>query len=366
MIRFIRYLPVSTFICIMLSCYSCKNKTTSIQPEIKDLTVSVYASGTIKSKNQYQVFSKVSGIVQKIFVKEGDEVKKGDVLFQLNADNVKLNTENARLAANNAEIINNRNKLEDLQNTIALARKKLTNDSLILIRQKKLWANHIGSEVDLEQKELNFDNSKTNLESALYRYEDLQKQLNLAARQSKNNFNISKILENDLLIRSEIDGKVYSILKEQNELVTSQTPVAIVGDASSFIIDLSIDEHDIVSIATGQQVIIRMDSYKDKVYEAKITSVDPIMNERTRTFRAEAIFVTAPETLYPGLSAEGNIIINTKQNGLIIPRNYLINDSTVLLESGEIQKVKTGLEDYDYVEIIDGLSNSSKIMLPKK
>nr|MBK9653240.1 efflux RND transporter periplasmic adaptor subunit [Bacteroidota bacterium] len=345
---------------------SCKNKTETISPETKGITESVYASGTIKSQNQYQVFSKVSGILQTIFVKEGDTIKKGDALFQLNNDNARLSTDNARLAAQTADYINNKNKLEYLKNVIALARKKLATDSLLFERQKNLWQKNIGSKVDLEQKELNFDNAKTNLESAIYKFDDLQKQLKLASGQSKNNLNISKILQSDLLIKSEVNGRVYSILKEQNELVTSQTPIAVIGDATSFLVELNIDEHDIVDIKIGQQIIIRMDSYKDKVFEAKLTTLDPIMNERTRTFKAEASFETKPETLYPGLSVEANIVISTKPNALTIPRSYLINDTTVMLENGELQNVKTGLMDYDYVEITSGISSTSKLILPKK
>lgn len=361
-----RAVPMLLLLCVLNILFSCTQNTQSITPQTKGITESVYASGTIKSKNQYQVFSKVNGILQTTFVKEGDTVKKGDALFQLNNDNAKLSTDNAQLAAQTADYINNKNKLDDVKSVIALARKKIKTDSLLFERQKNLWQNKIGSKVELEQKELNFENSKTNLESALYKFDDLQKQLKLASGQSKNNLSISKILQSDLLIKSEVNGRVYSILKEQNELVTNQSPLAIIGDAASFFVELNIDEHDIVDIKIGQQLIIRMDSYKDQVFEAKLTSLDPIMNERTRTFKAEAIFVTKPQTLYPGLSVEANIVINTKANAMTIPRNYLIDDTTVMLENGELQSVKTGLMDYDYVEITSGLSSTSKIIFPKK
>lgn len=356
----------SLCVTLLLSCLSCNEKQASVQPEIKNISESVYASGIIKSKNQYQVYSKVSGLLKTIYVKEGDRVKKGDKLFQLHDDNVHLSTDNARLQAAYSDYNANLGKLEDLRNAIALGRKKLSIDSLLYIRQLHLWENNIGSKVDLEQKEINFENSKTALMNALFRYDDLQKQLQFSSSQSRNNLMISKTNENDFLIKSEVDGVVYKIYREQNELVTSQSPVAVIGDVSEFIVELNIDEKDIVKIKTGQQVLVRMDSYKGEIFEAAVSSIDPILNERTRTFNGEAIFINKPPVLYPNLTAETNIVIQTKASALTIPRNYLVNDSMVMLEDGTLKKITTGLKDYNLVEITEGLTGSSKITLPEK
>lgn len=351
---------------LTLFIFSCGTKNVPIQPEIENITEAVYASGIIKSKNQYQVFSKSIGILQTAFVKEGDLVKRGEALFQLNNDNARLTTDNARLTAANSAYTSNLDKLEDLKNIISATRKKFTTDSLLLVRQKNLWENKIGTKIELEQRELNFENSKTAVASAIVKYDDLQKQLKLLSGQSQNNLLISKTFESDLLIKSEVDGKVYSINKEQNELVTTQQPIAVIGDAEVFVVELNVDEHDIVKIKTGQQVLIRMDSYKGEVFEGVISSIDPMMNERTRTFKTEATFVKKPSMLYPNLTVEANIVISTKQNALTIPRNYLVNDSMVMMEDGDLHKVTTGLVDYKLVEITDGITSTSKIILPVK
>lgn len=345
---------------------ACGNKKSAISPEVKTITESVYASGIIKSKNQYEVFTKVNGIIKTIFVKEGDAVKKGDPLFQIDNSNAKLSTENARLAAATSDYATNLDKLNDAKNAIQLARKKLATDSLLWVRQKNLWASNVGTKVELEQRELNYDNSKNSLAGALVKYDDLQRQLKLASGQSKNNLNISKTLEDDLIIRSDVDGTVYKINKEQGELLTTQAPVAVLGASGEFIIELNIDEHDIVNVKPGMQVLVRMDSYKSQVFEGTVSNIDPMMNERTRTFKAEAIFTRKPEVLYPGLTVESNIVIRTKQNALTIPRNYLINDSVVTLENGDLQTIKAGLMDYNLVEVISGVTATSKITMPSK
>jgi HlyD family secretion protein len=79
--------------------FACKTKTENTRPTIEKITESVYASGIVKSKNQYQVFSTVNGIIQKIWVKEGDLVKKGDPLFTIENEISKLQSDNAKLAA---------------------------------------------------------------------------------------------------------------------------------------------------------------------------------------------------------------------------------------------------------------------------
>lgn len=88
------------------------------------------------------------------------------------------------------------------------------------------------------------------------------------------------------------------------------------------------------------------------------------MNERSRSFTVEAGFVSKPPVLYPNLTMEANIVIQTKEHALVIPRNFLLNDTTVLVGKDEKRKVVTGLKDYQKAEIISGLSASDIIYRP--
>ena len=343
---------------------SCSKKIASISPELKNITESVYASGFIKSKNQYEVLAKTNGIIKEILVTEGTLVKKGDPIFHLENQDLSIVTKNARLVSSTADYSRNLDKLQDAQKAIDMANKKLANDSLLYQRQKNLWSQNIGSKVDFEQKELNFENSKVVLARAKTNYEDLNRQLRLLSDQSKNNLEIAKLLEDDFIIRSEVNGVVYKVNREVGELINGADPAAIIG-TDEFIIELSVDELDIVKIKTGQKVIILMDSYKSQAFEGEIIAIDPMMNSRTRSFRVNAIFTKKPRELFPNLTAEANILIQTKQDALTIPRNYLLNDSTVILEGGKLQKVVTGLMDYDLVEIKSGIDKDTKIEVPK-
>ncbi len=232
------------------------------------------------------------------------------------------------------------------------------------MRQRGLWAQQIGSKVELEQRELAYTSSVNNYESAVLRYKDLQKQLKFAAAQSQKLLSISKTLAQDFIIRSQTDGRVYSISKELGEIVNIQSPVAIIGDAEEFEAELQIDESDIARIRLEQRVLLTLDSYKGQVLEAAIAKIDPLMNERTRTFTIVANFTKKPPTLYPNLTTEANIVIQTKEKAMTIPRAYLLNDSLVILENKEKRKVEIGLKDYMKVEILSGLSASETILSP--
>ncbi len=357
------YFQISLAIFLMAGCVSKKEK---IQPTVEDISESVYASGVIKSKNQYQVFSSVNGIIQKILVSEGDLVESGDPLMKVDNDAAQLSTENARLAAEYAKLNANAEKLDELKAAINLAKSKKQNDSLLLVRQRNLWANQIGTRVELEQRELSYKNSSTAYKSALLRYQDTKKQLDFASRQAQKNLQISQTLTSDYTVKSQAKGKVYSILKEQGEMVNTQTPIAVIGDADEFILELQVDEYDIARVKPGHKVLLTLDSYKGQVFEARIEKINPAMNARTRSFTVDASFISSPPALYPNLTVEANIIIQSKDNALTIPRPYLVDGTYVLNEDNEKVKVKVGLKDFQKVEILDGLTKDDILVKPAK
>ena len=129
-------------------------------------------------------------------------------------------------------------------------------------------------------------------------------------------------------------------------------------------LELQVDEYDVEKIKPGQKLLLTMDSYKNKVFEATVTRIIPFMSDRTRSFTVEAAFVTRPPVLYPNLTVEANIVIQTKEKAITIPTDYLLNDSLVILPSGEKKKVVTGLKDYRKVEIISGLTAADEIVKP--
>ena len=359
-------MKILPYFLLLLSLLSCKKAAEKGHASIENVTESVYASGIIKSKNQYQAFATVNGLIQKTLVSEGDFVKKGDPLFTIFNETSKLNVDNAQIAADFADFSTKDDRLNELKVTIDIAQKKMINDSLLWIRQKNLWAQEIGSKVEVEQRSLAYNNAVASYQSAIFRFNELKKQLNFAASQAQKNLSISKTIQKDYTVRSQIDGRVYSILKEQGEIVTPQTPLLVIGDGEQFIIELQVDETDIAKTKVGQKVLISLDSYKGNVFEAKVARINPIMNERSRTFTVEAIFIQKPTTLYPNLTTEANIVLSTKEKTLTIPRTYLIDETFVMLENKEKRKVEIGLKDYQKVEILSGITANDILLKPIK
>jgi len=343
---------------------SCGNKKEKVSPLKETITESVYASGIIKSINQYQVFSPVNGLIQKILVQEGDTVKINDDIFRVKSETARLNTENAQLASDYGTVNSNSGKLNEAQANINFLKTKLKNDSLLMERQRNLWAEQIGTRNELDQRELAYKNAVAAYSAAVFRYQDLKRQLSFTEAQSKNNLQISKTIAGDYTIKSQVNGRVYNIIKKEGESVTTQTAVAVIGGAGDFIIELQVDEYDIQKIFAGQKVLIKMDSYKNEVFEARVDRIIPFMNERSRSFTVEAVFITKPTALFPNLTVEANVIIQTKNDAITIPVDYLINDSLVMLSSGEKKKLVTGLKDYRKVEILRGLSTADVIIKP--
>lgn len=346
---------------ILVSCGSKQEKT---KPIYEKITESVYASGIVKSSNQYEVFSRVNGIVDKRLAKEGDLVDKGGAIVQLSGVTAQLQAENARIAAEHATQTANSQRLAELRLSIDLAKIKLEQDAIQLNRQRNLWAQQIGSRNELDQRELAWKTSRNNYDAACLRYAELKREISFGEKQAFKNLEISKSQVNDYTIKSEYSGKVYEILVEEGEMVTIQQPIAVVGDASSFLLELQVDEYDIARVRPGQKIIITMDSYRGQLFQAVVTKVKPFMHERSKTFTVEAQFLQPPSILYPNLTCEANIVVAQKENALTIPRACLLEGNYVLLANKEKRKVITGLMDYQKVEIIKGITASDLILKP--
>lgn len=350
--------------CSLLFLFSCGGKNETTYPTIESITHSVYATGVIKSKGQYEVYAKVPGIIEEIKIQEGQMIKKDQPLIRLSDASQKLNYENAQIFANYSSLKSNTEKIHQAQNELDVAQLKMENELSLLERQKKLWAQEIGTKNELDQRELNYKNAATNFTLNKLRLDDLKKQLDFQTKQSEKNVAISSVNMNDYTIKSQVNGKVFKINKKLGELATTQSALAVIGSAEDYYIELQVDEYDINKIKLGQKVVLNMDSHKGFVFEAIVEKIYPIMNEQSKSFKLDAVFTKLPEHLFPNLSAVANIVIEVKPNAITIPRAYLIEDTYVLLANKEKRKVTTGLKDYEKVEVLNGITTKDQLVKP--
>lgn len=352
------------FACSIFCFVECKPSTESTFPKRENISESVYASGLIKAQGQYQAFVNASGTVQEIFVKEGDTVAVGTPILSLYNESTRINRELAEVARDYADRRANQEKLRDLERAIDLAKNKLLNDSLLYARQQSLRSQGIGSAVELEQRKLNYENARTTYQNSVFKFQDVKREIDFNERNASKNLAITKALESELVLKSEMNGIVYSILKEKGEMVSPQMALAIVGSAAEFVLELKVDEFDIVKVKQGQDILVTMDSYRGEVFEATVSRIFPIMDEKSKTFTVEGTFKSAPPKLYPNLTLEANIIIQSKPGALTIPRAFLLRNNSVITAMGDTLRLKLGLMDYEKVEVLEGLDEKTEIIKP--
>ncbi len=346
---------------------SCGGKNSGIKPQTVPITESVYASVIIQPDSLYQAYAVVSGIVEQNLVQEGDLILRGDALVKIKNDAPELNLANARLSLEQArdDLMGRNNALSDLENQIETMRLQQKDDSLNFERQRRLWEQNIGTQTEFEKRRLAYQLSSNQLTNLRVSYRRLRQDLEIRYQQALNNYEVARVNTGDYTVRSKIDGKVYDLQKEPGENVSMQEPVATIGSASNFIIEMLIDERDIARVKSGQEVLVTLEAFDDKVFNARVTKIYPQKNDRTQTFKVEAQFDKAsPEVLYAGLSGEANIVIDRKESALTIPSEYLTGTSRVITDSGEME-VLIGLKSLDRVEILSGIDSETIIYKPE-
>ncbi|ESU20368.1 hypothetical protein FEDK69T_28860 [Flavobacterium enshiense DK69] len=346
---------------------ACKNNNAGIRPMVSDITQSVYASGTVKAEGQYVVYSTVNGELKKINVVAGDLINKGQPLFELNSEKAKLATENAQLAyeLSTEQSSYIKNKVAEMELKVISARDKVSLDESVYKRNKNVINQGGISQVDFERSEVAYKNSKLAYESAQRQLEELRIQLKNEEKRNQVNLKLNLENQSDFTVKSIFSGKLFDVLVKEGDLVTPNTPLAVIGKAGSYIVELNVDENDMALVKKNQEVLVTMDSYKGNVFRAVVDKIYPIMDERSHTFKIEAKFIQTPENLYPNLTVEANIIIATKKQAIVIPKQYLVDKTYVLVDHDKKRKIKIGLFDYEKVEVLKGLKADETIYLPK-
>ncbi len=368
MIRKITPSPVVLFgyACLAL-CSSCGGGTEKLLPEKQKITESVYTSVTIQPDSLYQVYAAVSGILEKNLVEEGEVVHKGDPILQVINSTPRLNAENAALTLKLAKenYSGNNTVLKSLKDEIAAARLRLQNDSINYYRQKNLREQNIGSEVEYENRKLAYELTSNQLQVLRNQFERTSTELSTKLEQARNNFKTATINTSDFTVKSEINGTVYALYKEPGEIVNSMEPLAAVGSSGQFLVEMLVDEVDIVKLRMGQRALITLDAYGNEVFEATVSKIYPKKDERTQTFKVEAVFKTPPQTLYPGLAGEGNVVVREKDEALTIPKSYIAEGNKVHTENGMVE-VTLGLQNLERAEVLSGLEADTYILKPEE
>jgi multidrug efflux pump subunit AcrA (membrane-fusion protein) len=363
-----KYLTILFFVFIIVS--GCKENP-SVHPVRKNIVETVYASGTIIPTNEYTVYSLANGTIVEKKATEGDSVSKGSVLYLVRNDAVKARAEAAEQAYQTSvgNLGANSPIIADLKLTMQNAEAKFHNDSLEYIRAKSLLESNAIAKSQFDQISNAYTISRNQRQSAEERYHSALRDLKLAASNSKSQLATARNDLDNYSIASDASGFVFQTLKEEGEAVRVGEPVALLGEKDRRTIKLAVDQQDIDKIRNGQKVLLKTDITGSKIYEAKVVKVYWVMNPADQTFRVDAEFTGEAPTGFVHGSVEANIVIQKKENALIIPRTYLLGGDSVLTHfSGKDVRVavKPGILTLDDAEIDSGIDEKTEIVLPSQ
>jgi multidrug efflux pump subunit AcrA (membrane-fusion protein) len=357
------YLFYATSLVVLVSC---GNKAET-RPERKDIVDAVFASGHTENFDQYTITANTDGFVAKAFVKEGDTVKAGQLLFRVQSDVQQTQVRNAYtnldFALTNAD--SGSPQIQQLKLQIAQAREKLAVDSTNYQRYSRLVGSRAVSLTDFDNAQLNFTNSRSSLAVLEKNLADLQRNLKLNVDNAQAQYDIQRENDQYNYLVSQAGGVVMNVGKKTGDYVKKGDPIATLG-TGSVIIKLDIAEDDIRRVRVGQRTLISLNSSKEETFKATITKIYPAFNTTDQSFVAEASFDTVPPMLLNGTQLQANIIIGTKKDALIIPSWYLVNDRYVYTSgSREKRSVETGIRTLEWTEVTRGLNEKDVITEPK-
>lgn len=355
------------FLILSLVVFSCNNSTTAVKPQVKAITEAVYASGYLVSGDEYEVFSQAEGFVAEKIVADGDPVKRGDVLYILESGQQSSRFDLARKSY--AQAVANYEEespvMREITAALSSARSKMKFDSVNHVRFSNLLERNATTRAEYDRMRLAWENSRNDYLLQQSRYDKLRTQLYLELENARSTLAIAANESGRYSIRSQVDGKVLRTLKEKGELVRRTEALAVVGNDSSWYLELGVDELDIQRVQEGQEVFVSIDAYPGKVYKATVAKIYPYVNRQQQSIRVDAVLEEKLPGFFSGLAVEANILIRRKENALIVPVSALQGNDSLLVQTPEGSskvKVYTGIRTLEEVEILSGIDSLSSII----
>ena len=355
------------FISILSLLITSCNNIQGVKPIHKDIVDAVFASGKAMTLNEYKVTAYSEGYLIASLVSEGDSVKSGQALFRIQndvqqtqvtnaADNLKYAEEKASATAP---------QLQQLQEQIDQALIKKHTDSINLIRYQKLIKTNAVAKADYDNVSLVYTNDISTIKVLEKQLADLKQTLANNVVNAKAQYEIQQQNNGFYTLTSGASGLILNVYKKNGDMVKKGETVADMG-SGKIVAKLNIAEDDIQRIALKQQVLISLNTDKEKIYKAYISKIYPSFDANSQSFLVEATFINKPAILKDGTQLQANIIVDQKKNVMVIPAAYLLEgDSISLIESHQRKAIKTGIKTLEWIEVTGGLQENETIELPK-
>ncbi|HYK02028.1 MAG TPA: efflux RND transporter periplasmic adaptor subunit [Thermoanaerobaculia bacterium] len=336
--------------------------------ERTDLTSKVTANGQIDAQRKVDLSANVMGQIVNLAVREGDVVKKGDFLLQIDQKQLAASAQGAE--ASMRALFSDRDSAR-----ATLAEAQLTYD-----RARSNVEQRISPQADLDRARASLESARANVRAIEQRIE--QSRANVAAARDT----LSKTT-----MTAPMAGIITALPVEEGEVAVigtmnnPGTKLLTIADMSVVEAVMEVDETDVPNVKVGQRATVTVDAYPNKTFEGVVTEVgsSPMVNS---TGGAEAInfevkiqLTNPPAGIRPGFSASADIITGTRSKALAIPIQALVvrekpaatpgakaveEEGVYLHKEGKAQfvTVVTGLSGDSNIEIVRGLTAGQQIV----
>ncbi|MBS4072906.1 efflux RND transporter periplasmic adaptor subunit [Algoriphagus aquatilis] len=353
----------------------------------------VSASGEIQPEVEVKLSPDVAGEIIELNVQEGDSVEMGRLLVKIRPDNFISALDRTR-ANLNQQMAN----LAQSKASLQRAEAQFTRSELDFKRQKTLHDSKAISDADYEQAVANYITAQKDLEAAkqsVVAAEFIVKSSQASVNEASENLRLTNV-------NSPVSGIVSSLKVEQGERVvgTQQmagTEMMTIADLSRMEVRVDVNENDIVRLSLGDTTIIDVDAYSStgKKFKGIVTSIANTANTKASAdavteFKVKIrILNESYQDLVkagnrypfrPGMTASVEIMTNAKNDAVAIPLSAVTTREThqdtlsggttkskeivFVSENGEakIRVVKTGISDYENIEILEGLKEGDEVI----
>ena len=383
-----------------------------------DLIVSVSGSGSIDVSNEARLVFGTSGRIDKIFINEGDEVTKGEVLAKLDTAPLELALTQAQVTLAQAQIAQTQaqiaqapaqaaltqaqaaltqaqavrtqaqialnlaeDNLEDADDLLRRLKRFLARNNSKLEAAKVLFetaglefeaaeAQFAAAELQIEAAGLQIEIAESQLELVEPQFEAADLQLEAAGQALKE---AQKQLDR-VTITAPFDGAVVSVDVDEGDTVSTATQIVHLIDLSSIELKAEVDEIDIADVKPGQRAAISLDALPDLQLEGEVTSINlmPTVEAGLVIYDVIISFDVAEDSdLRIGMSATVDIIIDERSNVLLVPNRAITQDSqgnpiVKVMVDEEIEEIEErpvvlGISDAFQTEIVDGLEEGEVV-----
>jgi HlyD family secretion protein len=350
-----------------------------------DIAKSVVATGKIQPITKVELKSKASGIVEKLYVDINQHVHRGQILAQLDQQEIlaQVAAQKATLAAAEANVITYKANIEqDRVNAAApdLPMYKSTYDRNLAMQNDGIVSkqtlddaqrNYVAAEnkrdasvAQISVDQAKFKQAEAQVQSAQASLDQLNEQLSYTTLVSPMD---GVVLSRDV----EIGDAVSSILV----LGSTATLVMTLGDTTQVYVQGKVDEADIGSVYLSQPARIRVESFPNKTFNGKVTKIAPLGVEKDNvtTFEVRVSIDNPTGELKANMTANAEILITEHKNALTVPEQALVYDNqknaSVFVPDSKQKDgqrkipVKAGISNGSKTEILDGLKEGDTVVL---